>query len=90
MNLTAIKKGSRIIRAAPQWVVGLGLLFASRRKPLSCGFFMRKISVYQHAELGMALLGGAGNVKPVVQPTQFGTMIGLMLSSLKPNSRSQS
>ncbi len=45
------------------WSLGI-----QRRKPLLCGFFMRKISVYHYVGLGKALFGGAGVVEPVDQP----------------------
>ena len=60
---------------------------ASRQQ---CGFFMREISAL-HIMSGWVGTRKSGRVVcPVRQPIQSGTMIGVMLSGLKPYTRSQS
>ncbi|MFI3186433.1 MAG: hypothetical protein QX198_10685 [Methylococcaceae bacterium] len=70
---------------SPHVIVGLGLPEIHGANRHKRGFFMRKISALHNIMSGWAGSRKAGRVVcPVVQPVQSGTMIGLMLSGLKP------
>ncbi|MEE9339935.1 MAG: hypothetical protein V3U87_17840 [Methylococcaceae bacterium] len=67
----------------PHDVIGIGVPNPQRRKPLSCGFFMRESSVHHFVGLGKTAERLASSLGWYANLTQSDTIIGVMLSGFK-------
>ena len=82
-GLTDCLRGA-ILTASINRSTGIAVSETNGASRYQCGFFTRKISVLHFMSSWVGSLAAGRSVCPVLQPTQFGTMIAVMLSGLKP------